>query len=182
MAQRAETQVTRPPPPGPRGRTLPGREPEPGLRTKFRSPATSLPRGRGPSQVRVARALRARDPLGRRLPGPQGPAGCAYPVWPQVRKLQEGEKLAGAGRRGAQAHPPRQLARLGTSWRRRPRPHPRPLPGDPRGTKGSLYQNCHDITRRRGSEIEEAGPGAGGGAGGGGRAAWESNPQGAEPR
>lgn len=189
VAQRAGAQVTRPPRPGPRRSTLPRREPAPGLRAKFHSPATSL-----------APALQAEPGARRRGPGSPSPSAAAY-LAPRGRRGahppsgRESVRCAGArsgrarvggaggvNRAGTVPAAPRQLPRFGTSRRLQPRSHPRPLPGDPRGTKGSLYQNCCDITRRPGWRIGGAGPGAGGGAGGGGSAAWEPEPQGAGPR
>lgn len=86
-----------------------------------------------------------------RLPGSREPAGYASPTRLRIAALQRGGLDSDAGRPGrAQQSSGRAAARtIGTQARRRPRP--RPLPGDPRGPKGSLYQSCGDITRRRGS-------------------------------
>ena len=161
---------------------------------KFRVPATSPVAGprAGPGACRRSPATPSLPaaaylaPRGRRGAHPQSDRRSVC-----CRRARSGRARVGgadgdaAGRaEGAETvrSEPRLLARFGTSRRRQPRPHPRPLPGDPRGPKGSLYQSCRDITRRPGSGFEGAGPRAGGGARGGGSAAWESEPRGAGPR
>lgn len=188
VAQRAGAQVTRPPRPGPRGSTLPRREPAPGLRAKFPSPATSLApapqaepgarrRGPGSPSSSVAAYLAPRGRRGAHPPSGRGSVRCAAARSGRAR----GGGAGGVKCAGTVPAAPRQLPRFGTSRRLQPRSHPRPLPGDPRGTKGSLYQNCCDITRRPGWRIGGAGPGAGGGAGGGGSAAWNPSRRGRGP-
>lgn len=194
VAQRAGAQVTRPPRPGPRGSTLPRREPAPGLRASFPSPATSLApglqaepgaRGWGPGSPSSSAAAYLALPgrRGAHPPSGRGSVRCRGARSGRARVGGAGTDAAG-GVKSAGTVPaaPRQLPRFGTSRRLQPGSHPRPLPGDPRGTKGSLYQNCCDITRCPGWRLGGAGPGAGGGAGGGGSAAWEPEPRGAGPR
>lgn len=140
-------------------------------------------------------------------PGAAGRARCASPESPSPSPPAPAYLVPGS-RRGAHPQSGRGLVRCTRARSRRarvggrknspvrlaapsavrdqlkapPRPYRRPLPGDPRGPKGSLYQSCGDITRRPGSGFEGAGPCAGGGARGGGRrAAWEPEPQGAGP-
>ncbi|KAL0597229.1 hypothetical protein AAY473_032579 [Plecturocebus cupreus] len=91
------------------------------------------------------------QPRGCRLPGSRQPAGCAS----AGRSPPEARKPAGTGTWRAaprrRNNPGRAAAAArtpGHQWKARPRP--RPLPGDPRGPKGSLYESSGDITRRQG--------------------------------
>lgn len=96
VAKRAGTQVTRPPGPRPRGRTLPGRELAPGLRAKFHAPATSLAQGprAGPGARRRSRATGALRPP---LTWPPGAGGVRIPGLAAGRCAAEEREAGGRG-------------------------------------------------------------------------------------
>lgn len=81
--------------------TLPGKWPAPGLRAKFRDPATSPVPGPRARQGARRRSPKPSPCPGSRLPGPRWLAGCASPSGrARVGVLQKGEKRPGAGRLG----------------------------------------------------------------------------------
>lgn len=186
VAQRSRAQVTGPPRPG---RTLPGKEPAPGLRAKFRDPATSpVPgpwarqgaRRRGP-KLPPPPAAAYLDPGGRRgahpRPAARGSACC------------RGE-TGGSGSAG----------RTETQRRKQPGARRDCVPGsapvdgaDPAPTRARCWETrvgrrvlCIKaaVTSRgaRAPGSKGAGPRAGGGARGEGSAAWEPEPRGAGSR
>lgn len=194
VAQWAGTQVTRPPRPGRRGRTLPGREQ--GARAAGEVPRSgNFPDSGTAGPARCASpGPREPEPLGRRLPGPRGRAGCASPVRRRVGALRRGEERGGAGSRAGQG-------RAGQRGERRDDPRraaaarllsasvegagPAPTRARCRETRVGRRVLCIKAAvtsqgaRARGSK--GAGPRAGGGAGGGSRV-WEPEPRGAGPR
>lgn len=168
-AQRTRAQVTGPP------WTLPGKEPAPGLRAKFRVILGNFPQSQdyGPSKVRALPSPKPPPPPAAAYLAPGG-KGCASPSGRVRSGSVESRETGGSGSAGRTEtrRPSPGTARCAeTACRVRhplicadPAPHLAPVAGRPRGPAGSLYQSCRDITRRPGPGLKGAGPRAGGGA------------------